>query len=128
MAGSHRLMVVDDEKDILTIVMRWLKRWGFAADGFSDPVAALGHFQHNSTLYSIVISDVRMAGMSGIELASHVLRINPDIKIILMTAYELDQQDLATTLPVIKLEDILKKPFKLIEVCKAVKKQLAVDC
>src|SRR5688572_11756337 len=110
MSGNHRIMIVDDEPDVLRMVEMYLKSWGFEIDAFSDPVKALGYFQNNPTFFSLVLTDVRMPHMSGIELAAHLLRIKSGIKIMLMTAYQIDSLDLESSLPIVKYEDILKKP------------------
>lgn len=124
-SDNHRIMIVDDEPDLLKIVEMYLRSWGFEIDAFSDPVTALGYFQENPTI-SLVLTDVRMPNMSGIELAKHLLRLKPDIKIMLMTAYQIDSLDLESNLPIIRSEDILKKPFRLKEICEGVKKQLQI--
>jgi two-component SAPR family response regulator len=67
-----------------------------------------------------------MPDMTGLELAERVHNIKPDIKVILMTAFDLSPKDLETTLPIVKYSSILFKPFKLAEICNAVKKQLQV--
>lgn len=119
-------MVVDDEPDLLKMVEMYLKSWKFEVDGFTDPVAALAFFQKSPSFFSRVLMDVRMPHMSGLELAQHMLRLRPDVKIMLMTAYQIDSLDLQSNLPVVRYEDILKKPFRLAEICDAVKKQLSV--
>jgi CheY-like chemotaxis protein len=124
--SSHRIMVVDDEQDLLRMVEMYLKSWKFEVDGFTDPVAALAFFQENPSSFSLVLTDVRMPHMTGLELAQHLLRIRPDVKIMLMTAYQIDSLDLQSTLPIVRYEDILRKPFRLVEICNAVKKQLSV--
>jgi CheY-like chemotaxis protein len=124
--SSYRIMVVDDERDVLRMIEMYLKSWGFEVDAFSDPVKALGYFQKNPAFFSLVLTDVRMPHMSGIELATHLLRIKPDVKVMLMTAYQINSLDLESSLPVIKYEDILRKPFRLKEICDGVKKQLQI--
>lgn len=119
-------MIVDDEPDVLKMVEMYLKSWGFEIDDFSDPVKALGSFQQNPAFFSLVLTDVRMPHMSGIELSKHLLRIRPDIKLMLMTAYQIDSLELESNLPIIKYQDILKKPFRLKEICDGVKKQLQI--
>jgi two-component system, cell cycle response regulator CpdR len=74
--------------------------------------------------YSLVISDIKMPKMNGIQMASRMLEARPDIKIVLMTAFDLIPDDLESSLPVVKHKDILKKPFRLLEICNAVKRQL----
>lgn len=127
-AGTHmnRIMVVDDEPDLLRMVEMYLKAWHFEVDGFSDPIKALTYFQNNPTFFSLVLTDIRMPKMSGLELAQHILQIKPEIKVMFMTAFQLDTLDFKRSLPALKYEDILKKPFRLKDVCGGVKKQLEV--
>lgn len=122
----NRIMIVDDEPDLLRMIEMYLKAWGFDVDTFSDPIKALAHFQTNPTLYSLVLTDIRMPGMSGLELAQHILRIKPDVKIMLMTAYEMSSADLQHTLPMVTHKDIMRKPFRLKQICEGVKRQLQV--
>jgi CheY-like chemotaxis protein len=124
--NNGRIMVVDDEYDIVHIVRRHLEKWGFNVDTFTNPLYALQMFKEHPDRYSLALLDIRMPEMSGISLAELMLRANPDAKIIIMTAYELLAQDLQLSLPTIKRDDILKKPFTLIQVCNAVKRQLDV--
>ena len=119
------IMVVEDEKDLLTIVYRYLVKWGFGAEPFDDPVKALQRFKENPSAFSLVLSDIRMPGMDGIHFAKEVLKTRPDAKIVMMTAFEQDGY-VCSNLPMIKKEDILKKPFRLAEICTAVKKATGV--
>jgi two-component system cell cycle sensor histidine kinase/response regulator CckA len=117
-------MAVDDEPDLLRMVELYLRQWGFTVDGFGDSIEALAHFKDNYEQYSLVLTDVKMPNMTGFELASALLKIKPEIKIVIMTAYDVMPRDLETLLPIIKYDDLLIKPFRLVEICNAVKKQL----
>lgn len=117
-------MVVDDEVDIVFIIRRYLEKWGFSVDTFTDPNFALQSFTNHPDRYSIALLDIRMPEMTGIELGNRMLRIRPDMKIVIMTAFEVEPDDLATNLPTVKRSEILRKPFTLIQVCNAVKKQI----
>jgi len=64
-------------------------------------MAALEHFSTNAPRYSLIITDVRMPTMSGSELANHAKKIRPDIKVLVMTAYEVDKE-LQKLLPLYK--------------------------
>lgn len=119
-----KIMIVDDEQDLLYMVRLYLEKWGFVVDAFDKPEQALAHFEKKSADYSLVLTDIRMPGMTGIEMANLMQRVKPDVKIVLMTAFDVAPTDLARTLPVIQWQDILRKPFRLVEVCNAVKKQL----
>jgi len=122
-----RVLVVEDEPDILTLVVKHLRSNGFIADDFTDPVTALAHFKNNSMNYSVVLTDIRMPDMNGFELAHEIQKIRPDIKIVLMTAFEITHEDLQTILPIIKYDEIIRKPFKLVEICTTVRKQINAD-
>jgi DNA-binding NtrC family response regulator len=126
MSDVPRIMVVEDEEDLLKMVEIYLRRWGFTVDGFTSPTEALEHFEKNHAIYSLVLTDIRMPEMTGLELAGFVNKIKPDIKVILMTAFDISQRDLETTLPIVEYSSILLKPFRLAEICNAVKKQLQV--
>src|SRR5688572_18467070 len=106
--AAGRIMVVDDEPDLLKMVEAYLKAWHFEVDGFTDPVQALAYFQKNPSFFSLVLTDVRMPHMSGLELAQHILRIKPDMKVMLMTAFQVDSLDLEHNLPIVRYKDILK--------------------
>jgi DNA-binding response OmpR family regulator len=114
------ILVVEDESDILDLVLRHMRANDFAPDGFTDPLVALEAFKIDPNRYAAVLTDIRMHGMSGIELARRILRTNPQTKIVLMTAYDITDDQLGD-LPVIKVEDIIKKPFKLTEICSRMK-------
>ena len=116
-------MAVDDESDILWIVEIMLLRWGYAVDAFTDPVAALEHFKSNVSEYSLIITDIRMPDISGAELAKRARKIRSDIKVLVMTSFEVDKE-LKKALPSIK-EGFLRKPFHTSDMCVAVKRHLA---
>jgi len=80
--------VVHDEPDILLIIDRAGQKHRFQIDSFNDPVKALAHFEKHAGEYSLVLSDIRMPGMSGIKLLNFVKRIRPDVPIMAMTAFD----------------------------------------
>lgn len=58
---------------------------------FSDPVAALEHFTENESNYALIISDLRMPGLNGLELLKKVKGSKPEVRTILMSAYNFDE-------------------------------------
>jgi DNA-binding NtrC family response regulator len=89
-------MVLDDDLDIATIVKMTLQSYGFNnVSLFTEPSKAIMELRENGNNYSMVISDIRMPGMDGFEFADHINRVNPDIKLILMTAFDINR-DLLT--------------------------------
>ena len=124
LAENGRIMVVDDEFDIVNIIRRYLEKWGFEADTFTNPVYAYDVFKANPERYALMLTDIRMPEMTGIRLAKLVREVKPEIKVVIMTAYEVTPDELSEHLPTITHQDILQKPFKLLQICTAIKKQL----
>jgi DNA-binding NtrC family response regulator len=118
-------MVVDDETDILTIVGKGLENNGFSVVGFADPIKALQHFENGGDTFDIVISDMRMPKLTGFQLARRIKELHPEIKIILMSAFEINKSEFDKVLPSTKVDGFLSKPFsisKLLEVIKPLDK------
>lgn len=64
---------------------------GISVVSFNDPVIALEHFAANTDAYVLVISDLRMPGLNGLELLKKVKSSNPKVRTILMSAYNFDE-------------------------------------
>lgn len=114
------LMVVDDEQDILQIMRSGLTRYGHKVMTFSDPLLAMKEFEVNHCDYKLILTDLRMPSMSGIELAKKARLIDPDVKLMVMTAFELSSYEISHDLPYVRLEDVLKKPISISSVCKII--------
>ncbi len=117
-------MVIDDEPDILKLVETGLKKYGHDVDTFSEPVKALTHFGQYHNDYALLIIDIRMPGMSGIEFVRNARQIAPDVKFLLMTAFEMTAQEIQKDLQFFGTDNLLKKPFMLSSICKVVEKHL----
>jgi two-component system response regulator YesN len=79
---------VDDEESIAHLFVHALKANGYSAEAFTDPLKAYDSICSNHSIYGLVLSDVRMPCMSGIELATKLKTKFKSIKIILMSAFE----------------------------------------
>jgi two-component system, cell cycle response regulator CpdR len=90
-------MVIDDDFEIATLVKITLQRTGFKnIFTFTKPLLALEHFRINQKDYSLVISDIRMPEMNGFEFARNVITIKPEIKVLLMTAFDINDDAFVT--------------------------------
>jgi DNA-binding NtrC family response regulator len=86
---DSKIMVVDDDIDIATLVKITLQKDGFKnVFAFTRPSLALEHFKINYEDYCMVITDIRMPEMNGFEFARSVSRVKPEIKVLLMTAFD----------------------------------------
>jgi CheY-like chemotaxis protein len=120
MTARKIIAIIDDESDIVQLFSDSLRAEGFKTIGFSDPLAAAEYIASHHSDFSLVLTDWRMPKMTGIELTGLISRIDSDIKVILMSAYELDQDELRE----IQKDDYLKKPIHVAKLVEAVKSQL----
>jgi CheY-like chemotaxis protein len=91
---NKNIMVLDDESDLATIVKEILQRNGFKnVFAFTNPLLAMEHFKINHKDYSLVISDIRMPSMNGFEFVQNITRVKPDIKVLLMTVFDINNDD-----------------------------------
>jgi DNA-binding NtrC family response regulator len=96
---------------------------GHQVDGFSDPLKAYSHFEKNFGLYDAVISDVRMQGMSGIQLTKKLKEIRNDVQVFLMSAFEISEEH-NSDLKEIGLKEFLQKPFHMQQLLGMVEKHM----
>ena len=107
------ILLIDDDEDILSIFKNSLKAAGYSTYGFINPIAAFEHFKQNPKAYQIIITDVRMPGMSGFELVKEIRRINPDVKIIMTSSFEMSMNEVESVLPSLKIDVFVNKPVRL---------------
>jgi two-component system, cell cycle response regulator CpdR len=113
-ANNKCILIVDDEYDILNLLKQWLQLDGFNVCTFADPLMALEHFNSNFKHYSVVISDIMMPGINGYEFVRKVKRSSHQVKIILMSSLEMEQDsELSTVLPDLDVWGFIQKPFSL---------------
>jgi CheY-like chemotaxis protein len=121
---SKSILVLDDENDIVFTFRRSLELSGFQAFGFTDPYLALEHFTNNATSYELVLTDIRMPNMSGIEFATKVRKLSRRVKILLMSAF--DMKDLSID-PALGITGLLQKPLSPAELESAVSRYISSD-
>jgi CheY-like chemotaxis protein len=113
-------MVVDDEADIIDIVKRLLGRLGCSVF-FTNPDVALEHFQRDAKKYGLVISDIRMPSMNGYEFVKKIQRIQPETKVLLMSAFEINPNEFSNVLPSVKIDGFISKPASLKQITNVVR-------
>ena len=108
--SSFNILLIDDDKDILFTYSAIIKSQGFMITSFSNPYKALDDFSTtNPYLYDLVIMDIRMPGINGIKLYSKFRIMNPNVKILFMSALDA-VGELLSLFPEISDSDILRKP------------------
>ena len=106
-----KLLVVDDDPDIAHVLKLALLKNRFLVNVFTSPEEALQNFQSNSKDYCLMLSDIRMPGMSGIQLARKVKEINPRVKVVLMTSFEIRDNEFSKVFPSLHLDGFVQKPI-----------------
>jgi len=112
------VMLVDDEIDIIGLFTEILTLNGISVRPFTNAEEALNEFEQNHAYYKLVISDVRMSPMSGIEFIKKLREIDANIKVILMTAFEMDRSQLRE----IDTDEFFNKPIAMNNLVQIVKK------
>ena len=87
MSKKYSIVIIDDEVEILDMLSRFLNRNpNFTVQTFSNPVSALSSI-NNNTKYDLVLLDIVMPQMNGLDVLEKLKEINSDQKVIMMTAY-----------------------------------------
>jgi len=109
---SNNILLVDDEPDALLTYKTFLTIEGYDVDDFTDPREALAHFaQSNPEYYNLVVMDIRMPDLNGLQLYYRLKAINPNIRIMFVSALDA-AQEMVSILPGVKLDDVVQKPVE----------------
>ena len=117
---AERLLIVEDEDTLCESLQRVFMREGYEVDRAEGAESAFELLQHRS--YDLIITDIILPGISGIELLTKYRKKNPSQKVIVITAYA----SLATAVESIKggASDVIMKPLMHDEMKNAVRKAL----
>lgn len=122
MHEQFRLLVVDDEKPQLEALCTLLEDAGFVVNGFADPAVALK--QLHTVTHDVLLTDLRLPGMDGIELIQKARQIDPDMSAVLMTGHGSIQS--AVNAMKLGVQDYILKPFKVSELMPVVHRAIEV--
>jgi CheY-like chemotaxis protein len=111
--AKNNILLIDDEPDVAFTYKSILNEEGYNIDAFTDPRQALVHFSQSDPLYyKLILLDVRMPNVNGFQLYYRFKAMNPDVKIIFVTALDVMGEELASMLPGFSAEsDLIKKPL-----------------
>ena len=116
--NGQRILLVDDEVDLLNSVSQLLTETGYRVQPYSDPIEALEHFKRTPEEFDIAVTDESMPKISGIQLMKELKSLKPEFPVIICTGYseELDRQGLEA----IDSYDLIRKPFTVEEISKSI--------
>jgi CheY-like chemotaxis protein len=142
--SSYKILLVDDEPDILYAFKIGLERNGFDVDAFSDPLEALSHFKNkniitnNSTYavdtitssnyhYDLLLLDIKMPKMNGFDLYTEMKKVVQDnkiTKVCFITAFEEYYNTLKKDFPALDVRCFIKKPIEVQDLVREIKAEL----
>lgn len=82
---NRSVLIVDDEKEMCELVVDFLKREGYEVDAAQSGKEALGKFRAHE--YDVVITDLRMREMDGMEVLKEIKAVRPDVPVVMITAF-----------------------------------------
>jgi DNA-binding response OmpR family regulator len=111
-SSARSIIVVDDEIELASLFKTFLENEGYDVVSFTDPTLALECFKETSDKHSLIITDLRMPGMCGIDLAKDIRKINNNIKIFLMTAFETHSLQDDKYFKTARIDRLIQKPVR----------------
>src|SRR5437867_13021426 len=131
MSTNKRIVsIVDDDIYIAQLFHEALSENidGISVLSFNDPVMAFEHFTENKENYALVISDLRMPGLNGLELLKKVKTSNPKVRTILMSAYNFEEEELYQQyMREAVINSTIEKPVTMNRLYQRVRDQLDVN-
>jgi len=84
---GERVLLVDDEQILANLAAAFLTQAGYRVTKFYDPASALGAFRAHPDDYDVLLTDLAMPGMTGVDLAAEMRELRPDLPVVLCTGY-----------------------------------------
>jgi PAS domain S-box-containing protein len=120
--GNELILFVDDEPDIANVVKKKMEGAGYRVVSATSPVDALDLFRRRPDDFDVVVTDFNMPGMTGKELALELLKIRPDLPIVLCTGLEeIITPEAARSLGI---REYVLKPFRIHELASTIRRVL----
>ncbi len=120
--GNEKILLVDDEKDIVTMEKQMLERLGYQVTACISSMEALDTFRHNPDKFDMVITDMAMPNMSGEKLASELVTICPDIPVLLCTGFS--ETMIETRSASLGIKGLLLKPIVMTDLSQKIREIL----
>jgi two-component system, OmpR family, response regulator ChvI len=120
-----KILIVDDDTGITLAFKKGLEGDGFEVDTFNDPLEALSNFKPSK--YDFLLLDVRMPNMNGFELYKEIEKVDGDVKVCFITAFEVYYEALREVFPSLEVECFIRKPIEIASLIKKIKNELSMS-
>jgi len=117
---GERILLVDDEQILANLAAAFLTQAGYAVTKFYDPASALAAFRSHPYDYDLLLTDLAMPGMTGVDLAERMRELRPELPVVLCTGYGGDPGSVMHR----HCDVILAKPCGRVELYEAVREAL----
>ena len=117
MTRAKTIAIIDDEVDLVNLFQEALENNGFKVCAFTDPIQAFNTLEKKIQEYGLILSDFRMPNLNGYELCTKLILLNPELEVILMSAYDIMECDTSKF-------TIIKKPILIAQLLQIVRDSL----
>ena len=119
--NNYRIMVIDDEKIVGDMAKLSLEQEGYAVETFLNGETALARLREQK--FDVVVTDLKMKGVDGMEVLRTVKQLYPDVKVIMITAFA----NLDTAIEALRgdVHDFFPKPVKIKELKASIQRALS---
>ena len=87
------IAVIEDEIDVLNLYQEVLENEGYTVFAYNDPIEAVNNIQQMPEEFGLVISDYRMPLINGFEVCAKLIDLNPELKVVIISAFDLMEED-----------------------------------
>jgi DNA-binding response OmpR family regulator len=119
---SKVILIIDDDPDMTSVFSLGLQDEGFEVYAYNDPLEVLSKFRPN--FYDLLLVDINMPKMNGIELSRQILELDANVKICFITAGEANVEVLRELYPTSGIGCFIKKPVTIDQLVRRVKAEL----
>ena len=117
---SKAIAIIDDEVDLVELFQEMLENNGFKVSTFIDSIHALNTLEKKIHEYGLILSDFRMPNLNGHELCTRLKHLNPEIEVILISAYDAIECNTSNF-------KFIKKPILIAQLLKIVRDSLSQE-
>jgi DNA-binding NtrC family response regulator len=118
-----RILLVDDEPDVISTFKMGLETYGYMVDGYTDPELALANFRPNT--YRLLLLDINMPKMDGFKLFQQIEKKDPKARVCFVTAYENYFEAFKEIFPDLDIGSFVRKPISIENLAKQIESRLS---
>jgi CheY-like chemotaxis protein len=122
--SKPKIMIVDDDYDNLQLTKDILQYGGFETYDFLDPQLALDIFHQNPNRYDLIVMDINMEKLNGIQVYKEIKKVSPAAKVFVFTGMEVNGNKFKDICPSFNEQQIIKKPVRVDTLIKIMKEAI----